>query len=103
VLRRIEADESGAALAHSAGGESEPEPVIPRVAQTELESGGLPGDHPRWVRDAVALSHRARQLLATLKPVIIAVLSFWDHRLQCIVVGDRRVRVDPSGSYRTDG
>jgi hypothetical protein len=102
VLRRIEGDDGAAAIANPAGGASESAAVVAQVAQAQLETTGLPGDHPRWVRDAVALSHRARQLVARLKPVVIAVVSFWDHRLRSIVVGDRRVHVDPSGSYRTD-
>jgi len=54
------------------------------------------------VRDAVAASARARELVGKLKPVVVAVMSLWDHRLRSIIVGGRRVRVDPSGSYRAD-
>jgi hypothetical protein len=41
-------------------------------------------------------------LVARLKPAIVAVLSVWDHRFRSIVVAGRHVRVDPSGSYRSD-
>ena len=72
------------------------------LPDSELETPALPGDHPAWVRDAVALSMRARALLATLKPVAIKVLTFWDHAVRSIVVGNRRVSVDACGSYRAD-
>jgi hypothetical protein len=101
VLRRIEADEGPAAIELSvAAGRAEA--LVPNVAQSDLETSTLPHDHPRWARDAIALSHRARRLVEMFKPIALAVLSIWDHRLRCIVVGDRRVRVDPSGSYRAD-
>jgi hypothetical protein len=78
------------------------EPVVPAIAQAELETTGLPNDHPTWVRDAIALSQRARDIVARLKPAVVRILTFWDHRLRCIVVGDRRVRIDASGCYRAD-
>lgn len=83
-------------------GAAQPDPVVPAVAETELDTGALPHDYPNWVRDAVAVSARARELVARLAPVVVRVLSLWDHRLRSIVVGDRRVRVDPSGCYRAD-
>ena len=60
----------------------------------------LPRDHPAWQRDVIAVSARARELLARLRPVTVRVLTFWDHVLRGILVGGRRVEVDPSGSYR---
>lgn len=101
MLRRIEAEE-GAVAAAPSGGARATEAVVPAVARDDLETTGLPHDHPRWVRDAVAVSARARRLLEKLKPVVIAVVTFWDHRFRCIVVGGRRVSVDASGSYRAD-
>jgi hypothetical protein len=103
MLRRIEPEEAATALGIPSSETRSSEPVVPAVAQADLETTGLPHDHPRWVRDAIAVSQRARELLAKLKPVVVAVVSLWDHRLRCIVVGDRRVRIDPSGSYRVDG
>lgn len=100
MLRRIEADDrapGSLALPPEAM-----EPVVPAVAEAELETTRLPPDHPGWARDAIALSARARQLLARLKPAVVAVVSLWDHRLRSIIVGGRRVSVDPSGSYRAD-
>lgn len=78
------------------------EPVVPPIAQSELETTGLPNDHPTWVRDAIAVSQRARDMLARIKPAVVRIMTVWDHRLRCIVVGDRRVRIDASGSYRAD-
>jgi len=60
----------------------------------------LPRDHPAWQRDVLAVSARARELIARLRPVTVRVLTFWDHVLRGIVVGGRRIEVDPSGSYR---
>ncbi|MGA8534966.1 MAG: hypothetical protein WB615_12735 [Candidatus Tumulicola sp.] len=101
MLRRIDPEEP-AALAMPAGAARYSEAVVPVVSDADLETTNLPHDHPRWVRDAVAVSHRARGLLGKIRPVVIAVMSLWDHRLRCIMVGDRRVRIDPSGSYRAD-
>ncbi|HEY2476738.1 MAG TPA: hypothetical protein VGI19_18300 [Candidatus Cybelea sp.] len=98
MLRRIELDENRPAL--SAGVETNRPEAVPAVAEAELETELLPHDHPRWVKDAVAVSQRARELIAKLRPVVIKVLAFWDHRFRSIMVGDRRVQVDPSGCYR---
>lgn len=102
MLRRIDAEESAAIHSAATGGARASEPVVPAVAETDLGTTGLPHDHPRWVRDAVALSQRARRLLERLAPAVIAVFSMWDHRLRSIVVSGRRVHVDASGSYRVD-
>jgi hypothetical protein len=99
VLRRIELDETPAALgARLEAGRSEA--IVPAVAEAELETALLPQDHPRWVKDAVAVSQRARELIGKLRPVVVHVLSFWDHRIRSIMVGNRCVAVDPSGCYR---
>ena len=78
------------------------EAIVAAVADAELETALLPHDHPRWVKDAVAVSQRARELIAKLRPVIVRVLSFWDHQIRAITVGGRRVAIDSSGCYRTD-
>jgi len=101
VLRRIDVEDAARSREVPAAAPRETDPIAP-VALSDLETTTLPHDHPRWVRDAVAVSQRARRLLETLRPVVIAVLSLWDHRRRCIVIEDRRVRVDPSGSYRVD-
>ncbi|MGB8964093.1 MAG: hypothetical protein WCB99_00510 [Candidatus Cybelea sp.] len=101
MLRRIELEESAAALPLQVGA-SRSESVVPVVAEGELETALLPHDHPRWVKDAIAVSQRAREILAKLRPVAIQVLSFWDHRIRSIAIGGRCVHVDASGCYRTD-
>jgi len=99
VLRRIELDETPAALsARLEAGRSEA--IVPAVAEAELETALLPQDHPRWVKDAVAVSQRGRELIAKLRPVIVHVLSFWYLQVRSIIVGNRCVQVDPSGCYR---
>jgi hypothetical protein len=98
LVRRVELDESRPAL--SGGVETNRPEAVPAVAEAELETALLPHDHPRWVKDAVAVSQRAREFIAKLRPVVIEVLAFWDHRFRSIMVGDRRVQVDPSGCYR---
>jgi hypothetical protein len=102
MLRRIETDEGASATFRMPTGAAASDPIVPAVAEAELETTGLPHDHPSWVRDAIAVSARARELVARLKPAFVRVMSIWDHRLRSIVVGDRRVRVDPSGCYRAD-
>ena len=72
------------------------------LPDAELETPLLPRDHPPWMRDAVAISARARQLLAKLKPMTVRVLTFWDHAVRSIAIGGRTVCVDASGSYRID-
>lgn len=101
MLRRIEAEEQTAALAGELGA-TRSEAIVPAVAQAELDPTPLPPDHPRWVRDAIAVSQRAREIVSRLKPVVIRVLCFWDHHLRSIRIGDHRITVDTSGSYRVD-
>ncbi len=61
----------------------------------------LPADHPAWQRDVLAVSARVRALLATLRPVVVRALTFWDHAVRGVNVGGAgRLEVDPSGSYR---
>lgn len=101
MLRRIEIEEPAAALTPQIGA-SRSEPIVPAVGEAELETGLLPQDQPRWVKDAVAVSQRAREIIAKLRPAAVRVLSFWDHRIRSIAVEGRLVRVDASGSYRAD-
>jgi hypothetical protein len=61
----------------------------------------LPADHPAWQRDVVAISARARAVLATLRPVVVRIVTFWDHVVRGVgVSGGRTLEVDPSGCYR---
>ncbi|HWT06752.1 MAG TPA: hypothetical protein VN224_13405 [Xanthomonadales bacterium] len=60
----------------------------------------LPRDHPAWQRDILSVSARARAVVAALRPVVVRVLTFWDHVIRSVTIGRRRVEVDPSGCYR---
>ncbi len=60
----------------------------------------LPGDHPAWQRDVLSLSSRARAVVAALRPLVVKVLTFWDHRFGDIIIGARTFGVDASGCYR---
>jgi hypothetical protein len=60
----------------------------------------LPGDHPAWQRDVVSISSRVRALIAAMRPIVVRVLNFWDHRLGDIALGSRMFGVDQSGCYR---
>ncbi len=77
-------------------------PAVALVPDDELETPALPREHPKWVKDAVAVSQRARRLMARLRPVIVRVLTFWDHRVRGIIVNGRSLGVDSSGSYKLD-
>jgi hypothetical protein len=99
MLRRTEIDDHAPALSLGA---LHADPPIAPVAETDLYPGLLPQDHPRWVSDAVAISKAARELVAKLRPVLVAVRSFWDHRLRCIAIAGRRIGIDVSGSYRIE-
>jgi hypothetical protein len=60
----------------------------------------LPTDHPAWQRDVLSISTRARAVIAALRPIVIRVLSFWDHRSHELRLGSVTLGVDASGSYR---
>lgn len=68
----------------------------------ELETPALPRDLPPWARDAVAISQRARALLARVKPIVVSILTFWDHRARSAFVAGKRLSIDVSGSYRLE-
>lgn len=66
----------------------------------ELETPVLPREHPRWVKDALAVSQRARKLFAQLRPAAIKVMTFWDHQTtRAVTIAGQRLCVDSSGSY----
>ena len=62
----------------------------------------LPNDHPRWMKDTLSISQRARALLQKMKPLVMRVITGWDHRVRQISVAGRTLKVDASGSYRFD-
>lgn len=76
------------------------EPLAATAPDAELETPPLPRDLPPWARDAIAVSQRARDLLARIPPAIVRIVTFWDHRVRNAVVAGRRLDIDPSGSYR---
>ena len=82
-------------------------PITGAIAPSTVDLDGeprdrLPSDHPAWMRDAISLSRRARDVVGRIKPLAIRVLSMWDHRVRSITVGGRRLSIDLSGSYRLD-
>jgi hypothetical protein len=100
VLRVIENDERHALGIQDAFGPQSSEPIVPAVEHRDFEGTLLPGDHPRWVRDALSVSSRAKEIAARLKPVAVRILGFWDHRVRSVMIGGLRIGVDASGSYR---
>lgn len=100
---RVDSDSQGALVTATTQFGNAPA-VAPLGFDNDDQFGGpaLPSDHPAWLKDAVSLSQRARALVAKLKPVVVNVVGVWEHRLRSIVVGGRKMTVDPSGSYRMD-
>ena len=88
-------------LPESAGREIAPRPITgePLDAEPALVSS-LPRDHPAWQRDVLALSARAREIVARSLVVLVRVLSFWDHVHRAVRIAGRTLEIDPSGSYR---
>ena len=99
MLRPVEAEESAAAALRAEAAASEP--IVAGASRPENDAAELPNDHPRWVKDAVAVSRAAREIVARLRPLALAVFSVWDHRFRSVVVAGRCVVVDASGSYRS--
>jgi hypothetical protein len=60
----------------------------------------LPSDHPAWQVDTFSISSRTRALLTTLRPVVVAVVSFWDHAVRTLSLGTGTLSIDLSGCYR---
>jgi hypothetical protein len=77
-------------------------PILALVPDDELETPPLPREHPKWAKDSLAVSARARALLQRLRPVIVRILTFWDHQMRTIRIGGRNMHVDVSGCYRID-
>ncbi|MFN2450127.1 MAG: hypothetical protein ABR508_10150 [Candidatus Baltobacteraceae bacterium] len=76
--------------------------VAPQSAEEEWPVDRLPREHPRWVKDALAVSARARALLARILPAAVRVVRFWDHHARTLQMGNRRLSIDVSGSYRME-
>lgn len=77
------------------------EPALEIRAPIDGASGyTLPRDHPPWPCDGFSLTARARAFLARARPIVVAVLSFWDQRVRSIETTLGNVSIDQSGSYR---
>ncbi|HVS46988.1 MAG TPA: hypothetical protein VMS32_10005 [Verrucomicrobiae bacterium] len=78
------------------------QPLAAVLPDADIEIPPLPRDLPPWAKDAIAVSQRARDLIARFKPVVIGVLTFWDHRIRSAFVAGKRIAIDPSGSYKLE-
>lgn len=77
-------------------------PIAARPSDEEYELDRLPREHPAWVKDTLSISQRARAFIAQLRPMAIRVLTFWDHAVRSLRIGNARVSIDGSGSYKLD-
>lgn len=102
MLRRVDRDEPRESAARQILDAREANAVVAPVLEVDLDASLLPRDHPQWVKDALTVSQRARDLIARLTPVVIRILTFWDHRVRSALVGTSRVSIDASGSYRLE-
>ncbi len=76
-------------------------PVPPPLLDLDLDVvPGLPREHPSWTRDTLSVSTRAKSIIATIKPLAVRLLNFWDHHVRELRIGARQFSVDASGSYR---
>ncbi len=77
--------------------------LAPALPPIDADASGVPefsSEHPQWQRDVVSISSRTRALLATIVPVVVRTLSYWDHRIREIALGTRTLGIDPAGCYR---
>lgn len=81
---------------------SGPAAVAPYIGDDELETPPLPREHPKWVRDTASVSQRARRLIEGLRPLVVRVLTLWDHHIRSINIGSRNLTVEATGSYRLE-
>lgn len=102
MLRRLDGEEGRAPATHAQPEAIATEQMVAAVGESEAENSLLPRDHPKWARDAVTLSQRAREIILLLRPVVVKILTFWDHRVRSAWIGGSRVCIDPSGSYRVE-
>jgi hypothetical protein len=102
MLRRLDGDEGRTHAPQTYAGATPPEQAVAPIDESNQESSLLPRDHPKWARDAVTVSQRAREIIARLRPAVVKILTFWDHRVRTACIGQRRVSIDPSGSYRIE-
>ena len=67
----------------------------------DIAAIALPRDHPKWLRDRFVVSSATKALLATLRPLAIAVFGFWDHRVHRLEMETATIAIDDSGAYRS--
>lgn len=104
-MSRVTADIDPSVLAPPALAGGQPANLVAAIAfDPDDRYGGnaLPNDHPRWMKDTLSISQRARALLQKMKPVVMRVITAWDHRVRHITISGRTLKVDASGSYRFD-
>jgi hypothetical protein len=100
---RVDADPSGVVAENTSVAFAATLPATLAIDPDDQYGGhALPSDHPAWMKDTLSISQRTRALIARLKPVVVKVVAYWEHRVRSIVVGKRRLSVDASGSYRLD-
>ncbi len=75
-------------------------PIARPLPEESIAATSLPRDHPAWSRDLVAVSSRTKALLATMRPLIVRVATFWEHRVRSITIGTRALALDAAGCYR---
>ncbi|HUA09906.1 MAG TPA: hypothetical protein VMA98_11625, partial [Candidatus Acidoferrales bacterium] len=97
MLRRVEVEDQRPRAEPPPAAAIAPEQAIVPIAEADTEQSLLPRDHPKWAHDAVTLSQRAREIVAALRPVVVKILTFWDHRVRSVFIGGSRVSIDPSG------
>jgi hypothetical protein len=102
MLRRVEADERPQHLDAPGLQPLSADNAVPALGEGAFDGSLLPRDHPKWNKDTLTVSQRAREAIARLRPVIVNVLTFWDHRIRHAVVARCRITIDPSGSYRME-
>lgn len=102
MLRRVDGEEQRPRAAQLQAAAIPTEQMVAAIGESEAENTLLPRDHPKWARDAVTLSQRARDVIARLRPVVVKILTFWDHRVRSALIAGSRVCIDPSGSYRIE-
>jgi hypothetical protein len=102
MLRRLDGEEPRTPAPALHAGAISTEQAVEAIGESDADTSLLPRDHPKWARDAVTLSQRAREIIARLRPVAIRILTFWDHRIRSAFISGSRVSVDPSGSYRVE-
>jgi hypothetical protein len=103
VSAQVERDPAGALGAAGPAVVAAPAAPLAVAFDPEIESAPqLPSDHPAWARDRLALTMRARELVAKLKPAAVLIRTFWDHHVRSMTIGRFRLSVDASGSYRLE-